>query len=297
MLKRVARRVLSSDEIAPFLRWTLRPLAPCVPNRVLFPIPLAPIVTARLPGGGTMRYGGGKDRLAQSLFWHGYRGHEPETMDLVHSLINTCSVMLDIGASSGIFAIAAALTNPSLIVHAFEPVPRIFELLQRNLRLNDLCSVTAHPSAVSDRIGSLSLYVPPGDFPAVASLRPGLCPGCDEIAVQGTTIDCVVDAHQLPCVDLMKIDTETTEPEVLQGGRRALARFRPLIICEVLKGSTEDGLHDVLDTQDYRYYWITRRGLEPRRRIEGDPACHERNYLFVPEEKVGLVARIARVRL
>src|SRR6059036_176007 len=119
MLKRVARRVLSSDEIAPFLRWTLRPLAPCVPNRVLFPIPLAPIVTARLPGGGTMRYGGGKDRLAQSLFWHGYRGHEPETMDLVHSLINTCSVMLDIGASSGIFAIAAALTNPSLIVHAF----------------------------------------------------------------------------------------------------------------------------------------------------------------------------------
>lgn len=243
MLKQVARRVLSSDVTAPLFRLTLRPLASHLPDNALGPIPLGPIVTAHLPNGGTMRYSGGQDLLAKSLFWRGYRDHEPETMDLILSLVDKSTVMLDIGASSGIFSIAAALSNPSLIVHAFEPVPHIFDLLQRNLRLNELHSMTAHPNAVFDRAGSVALYVPPGAFPTDASLHPGFRPECDAIVVQTTTVDSIVDQQKLRCIDLMKIDTETTEPEVLLGGRRTLARFRPLIICEVLKGLTEDRLH------------------------------------------------------
>jgi len=240
-----------------------------------------------------MRYCGGEDLLAKALFWRGYRYPETETIDLFLSLVDKSRVMLDIGASSGLFSIMAARSNPSLLVHAFEPVPRIFDLLQRNVRLNELRSVTAHPNAVCDRAGSVTLHVPAGAFPTDASLRPGFRPECDAIVVQATTVDSIVEQENLPRLDLMKIDTETTEPEVLTGARRTLARLRPLIICEVLGGQTEERLHATLDGQKYSYYWITRRGLAPRNRIEGDPAYRERNYLFVPEEKVELLRELA----
>jgi hypothetical protein len=87
-------------------------------------------------------------------------------------------------------------------------------------------------------------------------------------------------------VDLVKIDTEGTEPEVLASGREMLVRDRPWIICEVLHGLTEDRLHAVLDPLGYRAFHITRRGLVPRQRIVGDPRYVERNYLFATDERL-----------
>lgn len=297
MLKRIARRILSSRCAAPLLRLALRPLADYLPDNALRLVHIGPVVTARLPHGRTMRYCGGEDLLAKALFWRGCGYPETETMDLFLSLVGFSTVMLDIGASSGLFSIAGACSNPSLLVHAFEPVPRIFDLLQRNIRLNELRFVTAHPNAVCDRSGSVTLHVPPGDFPTDSSLRPGFRPGCDAVVVPATTVDTFVEREKLQRLDLIKIDTETTEPEVLSGARGTLARHRPLIICEVLAGQTEERLHAALDGQGYSYYWITRRGLERRLRIEGDPTYHERNYLFVPEERVQRLREISTLRV
>ncbi len=56
-------------------------------------------------------------------------------------------------------------------------------------------------------------------------------------------------------VDLVKIDTETTEPDVLAGMRAVLERDRPTIFCEVLSGhDAESRIEAQLAPLGYRFH-------------------------------------------
>ncbi len=77
----------------------------------------------------------------------------------------------------------------------------------------------------------------------------------------------------------MKIDTESTEPDVLRGAAKLLARDRPNIFCEVLKGRGAEGLlEEILEPLGYRFFLLTPEGAQERERIEGHPQWL--NYLF-----------------
>jgi len=92
-------------------------------------------------------------------------------------------------------------------------------------------------------------------------------------------LDDFVQERRLDRVDLIKIDTETTEPAVLAGAHVALDRYHPNIVCEVLRGrGAEQRLEDILAPHGYRYYLLTPEGPAPRERIEGHPEWL--NYLF-----------------
>ena len=84
------------------------------------------------------------------------------------------------------------------------------------------------------------------------------------------TVDRLVRERSIPRVDLVKIDTASTEPDVLDGLRGTLGRDRPWIVCEVLKGrGAEERLGPVLGPLGYRSYRLTPDGPIPRTRIEG----------------------------
>ena len=93
------------------------------------------------------------------------------------------------------------------------------------------------------------------------------------------SVDTFARDHHLDGIDLMKIDTETTEPEVLRGALETLRRDHPSIVCEVLAGrGSEGGLEEILRPLGYRYYLLTPEGPVLRERIEGHPAWL--NYFF-----------------
>jgi FkbM family methyltransferase len=63
-----------------------------------------------------------------------YREIVTEDTYLSHGIaLDRGAVVFDIGANVGLFAIHLARTIPEVTVHAFEPVPQVFEALQRNL--------------------------------------------------------------------------------------------------------------------------------------------------------------------
>jgi hypothetical protein len=100
-----------------------------------------------------------------------------------------------------------------------------------------------------------------------------------------TTLDRYARERGLERLDLMKIDTEGNEDEVLAGAEELFARSRPFVICEVLKGLTEDRLNAWFEGRRYRFYRLEAKGPRPFERIEGDETYRARNFLFAPEER------------
>lgn len=224
----------------------------------------------------------GKDRIASLIYWNGLNGFEKGEMSVFCNLMAFCNIFIDVGANTGVYSLIAGAANKQ--VYAFEPVPDIFVQLKRNIALNKFDNIDAIRSAVTSYDGTIDLYVPysPG-FPTSSSTLFGFRPPINKLVVKAETLDRFVNDHKLPNVDLIKIDTEATEDKVLQGGIFTITNYRPVILCEVLKNTTEIALNHFFEGMNYKFYQITQEGLLWKDVIEG--SNDNSNYLFVPGER------------
>ena len=291
-LKRLLRRAVCTQPANTVLRGLLKspPLSWLAPQRMVRRIPVAGRIAFQLPNSRRLvLQATGTDKIATRLYWDGIDGYEPDTFRVFVRLLVGSRVFLDIGANTGIFALYAAMNDPMRRVHAFEPLPEVAECLRRTAAINGLNNLWVESAAVGDHNGEATLYVPEradSSFPTDASTRPGFRDHTRTIVTPAVTLDSFVADRRLEGVDLIKIDTESTEPLVLTGGRELLRREKPLVICEVLHGRTEREIEAVLRGLSYRFYWMTDAGLVEKASIEGDRTYKYLNYLFVPEDRI-----------
>lgn len=199
------------------------------------------------------------------------------------------------GANYGFYSLLAALWNPDLRGVAFEPVPRIFERLQENIRLNHLQDrLVAYRVALSDRTGTAKLFVPASssrDCESTATLVHGgwqQRQGAPTIDVQSTTFDEFEREHPLK-VDLVKIDVEDHEASVLRGMQGVIRRDRPIVVCEILERAHGNELtREVIRSLGYTPYWITTMGYIRVSRFDFERRDSQ-DFLLVPEAADGEV--------
>jgi FkbM family methyltransferase len=134
--------------------------------------------------------------------------------------------VLDVGANIGYFSLLfARLVGPSGHVHAFEPEPRNFELLQRNIARNGYTNVTAVRKAVSRTSGIQRLYKSPdnlGDHRLAHGPE-----GRAAIDVSVVTLDEFLGDT---CVDFIKLDIQGAEGAAVRGARQLITRSAPLCL-------------------------------------------------------------------
>ena len=242
-------------------------------------------VSSRLPNGRILRLRSrGDDWVSNQVFWRGWSGYEPETAPLLFRIASRAAVTLDVGAHVGFYTLLAAHANPSGRVFAFEPMPAIHARLTRNVRINRLANVTCICSAVGEAEGTAEFYHMDVEIPCSSSLSYEFMAQAGEVShttVRVVALDQFAERVGLDRVDLVKIDTESTEPQVLRGMARVLERDHPTLICEVLQGrGSERSLEEILGPLEYRFYLLTPEGPSIRSRIEGHPEWL--NYLFTP---------------
>jgi FkbM family methyltransferase len=151
--------------------------------------------------------------------------------------LDACRYVLDVGANIGLFSLFAKLRNPSLVVHAFEPIKATYDVLVRNIALHGLAGVHAHNYALGVRDGAAltMTYYPHAAGNATAhpetkvALKRTLTDklGPDRATylfdapqvqkVRTRTLCAVIAQTGVPTIDLLKIDTESHELAVLQG--------------------------------------------------------------------------------
>lgn len=234
--------------------------------------------------------------------------YEPENLGLLIDILGKLpnSLVLDIGANIGNHTLALATKAAAL--HAFEPVPAIYALLQRNIRQNNLENVNAHCLALSDTNGTDTIYmVQAGNVGASSfDFRAG---GGAPVQVRKRKGDDFLREQNLGKVALIKLDVEAHEVFALRGLRETLLLDRPWITMEWNDPLTIERLRDseelhfltgnytiwVLGSNYDRNYWRDRpfgflrrkwRRLFRKRQVllyRFDPSRLYKNLLLVPK--------------
>ncbi len=244
-------------------------------------------LTLTLPSSGTPRVlrvrSDGRTYVARLLADTGLAGYEPDTTAcfLASAEAAGSRPVYDIGANIGVFAwLAAGLTRAEVV--AFEPTPNLAAQMRTVAESNAL-AIAVEEIALGATAGTAQLHLS-DQTDSSNSLRAGFRPSRRSITVTVDTLDAYASRTGRPPAHL-KLDTESTEPDVLRGASGLLAAERPWIICEVLAGRTEVDLMAILRPLGYTWYWINGTGpLHPRETIVGDPTYAHMNWLFTPEE-------------
>jgi FkbM family methyltransferase len=244
--------------------------------------------SAILPNGKQIRmYCGEPETILNDLYYHGWTAQEEEVLPLWYALAAEARVVVDIGAHVGHFSLVAGLANPHAQIFSFEPLPRVVSLLRRNVKINGLTNIEIRPRALGSSPGKLPFYAVPDGIPSSSSLsRDFMLSGAHEISEILVDVS-TLDAEQLPrdVPAIIKIDTETTEPAVIAGGRGFIRKTQPLMIIEVLDQQSNGealalALHGI--GYDYDAFLLTGKGAVRREILIGDPIW--RNFLIVPKD-------------
>jgi FkbM family methyltransferase len=162
---------------------------------------------------GDIRHRGHLYRIAANRY-------EPLTLALFRDSVRPGMVVLDIGAHLGLYSLIAA-SRAASTVYAFEPDPRTYPHLVRNIESNGMRDrVTPVRGAVSDHGGDELLYLDDGS-PAVSALvavdRSQLA-----VPVPCLSVDDFVAADER--VDIVKLDVEGVELRAIHGMSHTIAR-------------------------------------------------------------------------
>ncbi len=155
---------------------------------------------------------------------------EPE-LDYLHEFIGKGGVFVDIGANVGVFSLKAAhCVGSNGIVISVEPLLEMVHALHRNVTLNNFSNVRIRNFCCSDQTGVMDLWVN-FSFPNSTSVlqRDQQARKVSAISVR---LDDLVQWEKLSRLDYLKIDAESAEPMILQGGQAAIRQFRPIIQVE-----------------------------------------------------------------
>jgi FkbM family methyltransferase len=163
------------------------------------------------------------------------RTGEPE-LAMLSKLVPRGGTAVDVGANLGIYAYALAGIADRVV--AFEPNPDYAAFARRML-----CGrAEVHELALSDQPGRATFTVPLADDGMVLHLA-GSLKGTHSQFRNRETHEVEVstlDAFGFSDVRFIKVDVEGSEREALEGARATIARWRPILLLELLSGTYQD---------------------------------------------------------
>jgi FkbM family methyltransferase len=202
-------------------------------------------------------------------------------------LVRPGQVVVDIGMHIGYYTtLFGCLVGPTGEVHAFEPTPSTREIAAHNTRR--FPQVTVHPFAVWSSVGKLTFHDYGTEWMAFNSFTETKAgeplPTPREFEVATITLD-AFRASLGKKISLLKIDAESAEEAILQGGARLLAEDRPVVSIEVgdIGSSTQSRRPvDLLCSLGYRAWEFTQSRFVPHQPRE---SYSYDNLVFAPREQ------------
>lgn len=146
--------------------------------------------------------------------------------------------MYDIGAHTGYYStVASYLYNDNIHIEAFEPIKMYSDQFKLTIGLNNLKNINLNTIALGNTIGQQIIHQAGSGSSLNKTFAPKQTYGTELIMVD--TMDHIIKIKNYNDPDFIKIDVESYEYNVLQGGNEMIKRAKPAVFVEIIYSTKE----------------------------------------------------------
>ena len=214
--------------------------------------------------------------------------YEKSESMMMENLVSDGDTFFDIGANIGWYSLNIAASRRATNVYCFEPIPKTFNSLEKNMELNGVLNVKAHNFGFSSQAGEFPFYYyPEGSGNASSANVTGRddveCVKCKVRTLDDYTAE--TGAH----VDFIKCDVEGAELLVFQGGMKTIIRDKPIVFSEILRkwsakfNYNPNEIFELFRAQGYYAFFVKNNCLTEF--FEMNDETVETNLFFLHSEK------------
>jgi FkbM family methyltransferase len=221
------------------------------------------------------------------------RIYEAGTLHVMKSVLQPGDTFIDAGANIGLMSLAGAQwVGLEGRVHAFEPVPDIYQHLLDNIRINHAENVIAHNCALGERQEKRTIYQQlMVNYGSATLQKPANYSKSHVVNIE--TLDRFIVTQDIKTVRMLKADVEGWELELLKGSTSLLSSKNAPVLClECSKNrlSETDGREDVYQfikrVNDYKIFKLKygKETLSPLVEIRQalELPAHDNIFCFLP---------------
>lgn len=149
--------------------------------------------------------------------------------DIILRLLRKDSVFFDLGANFGYFTIVASSKISDGRIYSFEPVPKTYWQLKKNISLNNISNrVYPLQVAISDKDGFLNITTDKSACNHIVDKSVK-----NSVKVKTIKLDSFCKQNKIDSIDVIKCDVEGAEYYMIKGGVNILKRCKPVLILEI----------------------------------------------------------------
>jgi FkbM family methyltransferase len=179
------------------------------------------------------------DKMHHSVFFLGE--YERAVTDVISTIVRRSDVCMDIGANFGWYMTLLGKLCSDGEVHAFEPLPDVFDRLKQNWKLaGEPENVYLNNLALGDETKTIEIHrftnLPSG----FSSFSTHCYSDYQSLSVPMTTLNSYLIEKKIGDIDFIKIDVEGAELMLLQGAIKLFEqKTPPIIMAEMALGTTK----------------------------------------------------------
>ena len=174
----------------------------------------------------------GSQLVDQLIFVEGI--YEKRLLDNLRGFFDEGAIAVDIGANIGNHSIY--LSQDFQEIHCFEPNPETFGRLSRNVAANGLSNLKLHQVALGDEDTILPFNEnQDGNLGNSGFVNDQILTDTSSVRVVNIPVrsaDDFIQSLGISRLDFAKVDVEGFEPQVFNGLRKTIERYRPLVAFE-----------------------------------------------------------------
>lgn len=178
---------------------------------------------------------------------------------LFKNLIQPNTTVIDVGANVGYYTLIAANESRDVSVYSFEPEINNYELLVKNVEVNNFNNVKTFQKAVSNEEGKIKIFIDEKNL-GNHSLSGNNVPNkIDFVEVETITLDSFFDSLDDSVGEniIIKLDTQGAEGLVMDGAQKLLLKNNIKILMEFwpkgLRNMNTNPLELLNKLQDYGF--------------------------------------------
>lgn len=173
--------------------------------------------------------------------------------ELFKQICKNSDIVIEVGSNIGTHTqVLSSLVGQKGVVIAFEPQRIVFQTLCANMAINSITNVYAYNEAVSNNEGYITVpdldYNQNNNFGGIS-----LNNSKKGFLVKTIVLDSFID--KINRLKFLKIDVEGMEKEVIEGSKKLIDKFKPIIYLENDRREKSEELINLLKSIDYKLYW------------------------------------------